>query len=49
MAPRQIDGKGSNDNADVVADLLWAVIFDSIINTCVWGSQIHVIVHETFL
>lgn len=34
MAPRQIDGKGSHDNADVVADVLWAVIFDSIINTC---------------
>lgn len=29
MALRQIDGKGSN-NADVVADILWAVIFDSV-------------------
>lgn len=46
MAPRQIDGKGSYDSADVVADILWAVIFDSIINTCVWGLQI---LHEISL
>jgi len=34
MVPWQIDGKRSNDNVDVVADMLWAVIFDNI-GTCI--------------